>query len=307
MKTVLYETSVNGLDALLATGSFTQADLYTFTLANNGPVLRYTSADTDIAYSGFNWMHDGPAIGTGSKGHWKNGLDVDTWQCTIIPRNVDPITGATFPDAIGSVSWLAAAQGGALNGAIVTIDRAYFASWQGFPRPKSLIPVGVLRWFGGRPSSIDVSRTQCQITLNSHLELFDTLMPRRLFQPGCINTLFDTGCTLVASSYATSGYMTSASNSATITAFISTPGWTGTFALGRIKMSSGLNSGFSRSIRLASSPNFTLLSPFPFPLANGDTFSAYPGCDKTTATCTAFSNISNFGGTPYVPIPETAI
>jgi hypothetical protein len=307
MKAVLYETSVGGLDALLATDSFVQADLYTFTLANNGPVLRYTLADTDISYSGATWVHDGPLIGTGSKGHWKRGLDVDTWQCSIMPRATDPITGAAYPDSIGSASWLAAARAGALNGALVTIDRAYFPTWPAFPRPIAIQPTGVLRWFGGRPASIDVGRTQCQITLNSHLELLDTQMPRRLFQPGCINTLFDVGCTLNAAAYATSGTINAASNSAVIVATIGTPSWTGTFALGRIKMTSGANAGFSRSIRLASSPNFTLLSPFPFPLASGDTFSAWPGCDKTLATCTVFGNAANFGGTPYVPIPETAV
>jgi hypothetical protein len=40
----------------------------------------------------------------------------------------------------------------------------------------------------------------------------------------------------------------------------------------------------------------------------GDTFTAYPGCDKTQNTCTSkFNNLVNFGGFPYVPVPEAAI
>jgi len=47
----------------------------------------------------------------------------------------------------------------------------------------------------------------------------------------------------------------------------------------------------------------------PFAPAAGDVFTAYPGCDKTQATCASpkFSNLVNFEGFPYVPAPETAI
>jgi hypothetical protein len=41
--------------------------------------------------------------------------------------------------------------------------------------------------------------------------------------------------------------------------------------------------------------------------APGDTFIAYPGCDKTQSTCSGkFSNLVNFGGSPYIPVPETS-
>ena len=47
---------------------------------------------------------------------------------------------------------------------------------------------------------------------------------------------------------------------------------------------------------------------FPHIPQPGDTFTVYPGCDRRQVTCdTKFHNIVNFGGTPFVPIPETAI
>ena len=76
---------------------------------------------------------------------------------------------------------------------------------------------------------------------------------------------------------------------------------------------SGKNAGFARSVRAWTAPSgggagaFTLLSPFPFAPAPGDTFTAYPGCDKQLATCALFSNSANFGGMPFIPAPETSV
>ena len=38
----------------------------------------------------------------------------------------------------------------------------------------------------------------------------------------------------------------------------------------------------------------------------GDTFTAYPGCDKLQNTCnTKFTNIAHYRGYNYVPPPES--
>ena len=36
-------------------------------------------------------------------------------------------------------------------------------------------------------------------------------------------------------------------------------------------------------------------------IAIGDELTAFYGCQHTTADCTLFGNIANFGGFPYVP------
>ncbi len=52
---------------------------------------------------------------------------------------------------------------------------------------------------------------------------------------------------------------------------------------------------------------FILTQPLPYAPAASDTFTVYPGCDKSQRTCKLkFNNLANFGGFPYTPTPETA-
>ena len=313
MKIAKYETSTGALVALLATRAFVWADLYTITLAT-GVVLRLASGDSDWAYGGNTWAHGGPFIEHPDRkptAHWKVGLDVDTWQFSVIPRAFDPISGAAYPDTIGSTPWLAAARAGALDGAIVQVDRAYLPAWPAYPRPLLLAPTGVVNIFTGRVAAIDVDRSAVMVSLNSHLELLDQNMPRNLYQAGCGRTLFDTGCSLVAATYAASLTVNSGSTQSLLIATSGLPSGSGTYALGRILFTSGLNAGFSRSVRsmtqVTTTLQLALIAPMPFAVAAGDTFTAYPGCDKQMATCTTWGNLANFGGEPYIPSPETAV
>ena len=314
MKTPIYEASTGALMALLAARAFVWGDLYTITLANGNGVLRLCSGDTDWAYGGHTWGHSAPLVDTpGSRptAHWKVGLDVDTWQFALIPRPVDPTTGAAWPDTIGGVPWLQAIAAGVLRGATVSVDRAYLPAWPVFPRSRSLAPVGVINIFTGRVAAIDLERTAAHISLNSHLDLLSAQMPRNVFQAGCDLTLFSPRCTLAAASFAVNCTATSASSAAAPVAAVGAPGGSGTYALGRVIFTSGQNATFQRSIRSYSTSggvtHFGLIAPLPFPVMAGDTFTAYPGCDKKYATCGAFGNQANFRGTDRIPAPETAV
>jgi len=80
------------------------------------------------------------------------------------------------------------------------------------------------------------------------------------------------------------------------------------FDNGQIAFVTGPNAGLVKAVKTFFSQQFTFNSPLPFPPNAGDTFIAYSGCDKTQSTCTnKFSNLLNFEGMPYVPVPETAI
>ena len=85
----------------------------------------------------------------------------------------------------------------------------------------------------------------------------------------------------------------------------------GYFDIGSIVLTSGALSGLSKTVKswIAGLPGtLTLIAPFPIAPAVGDTFTAYPGCDLTQATCSArFANLVNFGGMPNIPAPETAV
>lgn len=136
MKTPLWETSAGALAALLGTGQFVMCDLHTFALTGGAGTIRIAAADLDVTYPGGPvWSSTGARIDPADRrqaAHWKRGLDVDTWQTFVLPRLVDPITGAPFPDQINGSPWAAAARQGALDGADYQIDRAYFPAW---PQP----------------------------------------------------------------------------------------------------------------------------------------------------------------------------
>ena len=296
------------LIALLNTGKFVTADLYTITLAT-GEVLLYTTADIDIIVGSNKFLSHSVRIDDPNQralGHWKTGLDVDTWQVSFFPRDIDPLTGTQFPDQIGDQPWLAAATAGALDGATVEIQRAYQAAWPSvWTRQVAVEAKYVIIIFLGRMAEVDLGRSYAVLNVNDYRDLLSMLMPHNLFQSGCRHTLFDAGCTLLASSYTTDGVVTSsAANVINDTAITNPDGY---FSLGRLTMTSGGNNGFGRQVRSYSSGAFSLIAPFPFAVEIGDTFTVTAGCDKTKSTCTTkFSNVLNFGGFPDIPAPETA-
>ena len=320
MKPILYESSGGALDALLLTNVFVYCDLYTYTLADSS-VLRYATSDVDITYGGHTWSSAAPFHGglgdvkSGSgnppAGHWKTGLDVDTWQVEVAPRLSDPITGAAYPDKIGVTPWLQAVRGGALDGAILRVDRAYFPSWSNSATAWGVnAPTGVLTIFLGRIAAIDITRTAALINANDFRELLTIGMPRNVYGASCRHVLYDVGCTLTAASFAVTSSVLSGSSQNIVYSNAAAPPGSATFARGQIVMTSGANNGFRRLIRdwVGGSPGtFTLIAPFYYTLSPGDTFTAYAGCDKTFTTCTAFSNTANFGGQRYIPAPETAV
>jgi hypothetical protein len=71
-------------------------------------------------------------------------------------------------------------------------------------------------------------------------------------------------------------------------------------------MTGGQNNGFWRTVRGWGSGVLNLQNPYYWPIAVGDPFTVYAGCDHTKATCTAFGNLANFGGQPYIPPAELA-
>ena len=316
MKSAKWEASAGALAGFLAgrpQAAFL-CDLYTFTLVgglNGGAPLLFTTADVDVVVP-----YDTGAVTYSSKGayfdqlenkaygHWKIGLDVDTWQVVVAPA----------PEAaIGSQPFLTALRAGALDGATVAIDRAIFDNRDGgmAQGAATITPLGVVNIFTGRVAEVDLGRSNAVISINSHLELLGVSMPRNLYQASCRWTLFGAGCTLAADEFAVTGTIAAAAPAGAnpIRVTLAAPGGSGSYAMGRLVMTGGANAGFARSIRswTAGSPaSLQLMAPFPFPLTVGDGFAAYPGCDKQENTCIAFGNLPHFGGMPFIPAPEDA-
>src|ERR1043166_2093323 len=72
--------------------------------------------------------------------------------------------------------------------------------------------------------------------------------------------------------------------------------------------SSGEAQGWSIGIVQQLDATHLQLAPFDLPIKVGDTIDMYPGCTGTTDACqNKFSNLSKFGGFPYVPKTEGAL
>lgn len=310
MKTPLYEISTGALQALLATREFFSVDLYTFTLAQ-GSVLRYAASDRSVNVAGVIYRADDCPIDldqSQARAHWKIGTDVDSWTVHLMPRPVDPVTGAAFPDKINGTPWLTAARAGALDGATVTVDRAYFAAADltALGGAMTIAPIGTLRLFSGPVAEIDLMDGKAIVTINSWMDRLTLEFPVDVYQPGCRAVLFGPVCGLSSAAYEKSGTVTAASG-ATLTVTVAAPGGSGTWAKGKMRITSGANAGFSRTIRSVSGSAFRLLAPFPFAIDAGTPAVLTPGCDKTRATCALFSNSNAFRGEPFIPAQETAI
>lgn len=303
-------TLLTFLTELGAGATFAEYDLYTITLFGGG-VLRFTNCQVDVGWLGTTWSSKGVRVDPQSKrarAHWKIGLDVDTWSVTVMPRARDDVTGDDYPDTILGTPWVAAAAAGALDGAQIQVDRAYFADAPTYPLAAGVAtPIGILTVFAGVVGAVDIGDIDVSINAMDHRSLLSANLPNRLYRASCRHTLFDAGCALLASNFDVAGLVGPGSTRNQIVSTIAAPGGSGTYALGRIVMTSGLNSTFARAVRSWDAGVLKLLMPLPFDVEVGDTFTAYPGCDKTQVACNLFSNIANYGGAPYIPAPETAV
>lgn len=231
--TVLYDASGNGINGTL-TGApaweffdlypdsmrrLIVADLYTFELVT-GTVLRYAQLDVDVSYGGNLYSASAPIISR-SRVRSTVGISVDAMDLTINPRSGDTIAG---------VPWVAAARAGALDGARITVQRAYV--WNPY-----VPPIGVLTIFAGRASVLTGGRSEVRLQVKSDLELLNMKLPRNLVQPGCLHTLFDVGCTLSKETYRTETRVTSATPSQITTA--ATGQSSGYFDLGTVTITAG--------------------------------------------------------------------
>lgn len=288
MRTPTWETSPGALVALLNSGApLNKADLYTVTLAG-GTQLRWSGADVALTVNGKVFTL-GPGI-IRNRLRWVTGVEVSTLDLTITDNIGTTVNGVPLIPFVRSRG---------LFGARVLLERAFWGH-------DDAGPVGVLHWFAGRAGEADLDRYHAQLSVVSDLALLDVMVPRDVYQPGCLNTLFDGLCGASRAAFTVTGAATSASSSVRTTfshALAQAEGW---FDLGVITMTSGAATGHRRTVRRHTSSTLQVLQPWPAAIADGDTFSITPGCDKTLATCEGkFSNKPRFRGQPFIPVAET--
>lgn len=284
------------------------AELYTFTLTG-GLVLRYTTSDIDVAFEGTVWLSSEVRFqdpNNRALGHWKIGLDVDSWQVLVMPRAVDVLTGTPWPDQVGNMPFLSALWSGMFDNADVEVDYAFFdrapaigaVTWS---------PVGIVQWFRGLVAECDVGSSAAVMTFNDYREKLTTMMSRRLFGGTCRFALYGPDCSLSAAAFTVAGTVDAGSSQSQLVSTVAAPSSGQDYALGFVTMTSGANSGFKRAVRSFDAGTFNLTAPFYWPISAGDTFTATLGCQHTEAACTALGNHANFGGQSYIPVPELAV
>lgn len=272
-----------GVDAQLAF-----ADAFTFTLAT-GVVETWGNADVAFAYNGATFSATGPLV-QGLKYKGTVGLDVDKQQITLAARPTDLLSGAQVLQAIAA---------GAFDGAEVTRDRVFFSGGL------AGTVLGGIRLFKGRVSTIDnVGRTRAQISVASDLIILGYEMPRNLFSPTCVHTLYDSGCGIIRGTYSASGTAGSGSTASLINSSAALAG----HAQGSLVFTSGANANIRATVKsVVAGTSLSLMYPLPAAPSVGDAFTVAFGCDHTRGTCQSkFANLANFRGFPFIPPPQIA-
>ncbi len=266
------------------------ADAFTFTMLS-GLVLCYTNVDVTFTYGGNTYLASSILV-DGLKYKAAVGLEVDQQQITVAARSTDTISGGA--------PFLQALRDGSFDGCEIVRYRIFFSDMIGGTA------VGVVTLFKGRLGVVgEIGRTGAKLTVNSDLVLLDIDMPRNVYQPTCLHTLYDSGCTLVKNSFGTNGTVASGSTASVIN-------WSGAstnFQQGSITFTAGVNEGVTATVgSVVAGTSLTLLYPLQSAPSAGDTFTVYWGCDHTRGSCQSkFNNLGNFRGFPYVPPPQMAI
>lgn len=217
------------------------------------------------------------------------GVEVDKMRLSIVP---------TDGMLIGSRPALHAAVLGDLDGSRVTRHLIFMSTIGN----TSIAPI--IR-FAGRTAQVKTDRIKIDMEVNSDTEGLNVPMPRNVYQPTCVHTLYDGGCALNRVSFAVTSEVTgSASTKSVVNCGLAQA--SGYFDLGWIEFTSGAMIGEKRNVKSYTTGQLVLIRPLPAVPATGDDFTAYPGCDKLEATCVSkFNNKANIRLYRYVPRPET--
>lgn len=278
------------LIALLDADQFLMADLYTFRTIQ-GDEYRFTNYDYDLSVAGNLYRADGPIIERDGINQ-SLGIEVDNLSVTIY---------ATDDTKFNDVPIIQAFHNGILDGAIFKLERVFID----ISTPTNT-SAGAITLFEGSLIEPEFDRNQIQVSVASDTDVLNIKMPRNLYQPSCLNTLFDNGCGLLNSKYIVETKVEAGSTLNRILCDLKQPqGW---FTQGVVEFTRGVNRGIKRTVRLHESGALLLTLPLLEMPAVGEIIKVYPGCDKRLETCeNRFENRDRFRGAPFIPVPETAV
>jgi uncharacterized phage protein (TIGR02218 family) len=277
------------INFLASANEIIMAEVYTITLVD-GTVLRFTTFDQNLIVDGQTFL-SGPPNFVRSEVEETLGISkVGTLSLEIYANLTDMVEGVPILQKIAR---------GDFDKAQVTVERLFMD--ENFVQKGS-----VIRFVGNIGDLDELGRVGAKFTCKSKVEDLNVPLPRNILQPTCVHTLFDAGCTLAKSSFGKNGIVQPGSTvNKLLTNLIDPDSY---YDNGQLVFTSGTNNGHVVAVKKYASTIVNFAAPLPAPPNAGDTFTAYPGCDKTQTTCTAkFFNLRSFRGFPYVPAPETAL
>ena len=279
-------------------------ELFTLTLTT-GDVLTYTDFDSDVVIGGTRFVGTGLVIPERGNIKSKVGTEVDEMQLDFLLGQDDYGNPANVLRGM-TMQMLAAA--GWLDQATVLVQRLF---WQVVGVLPPWGPVWKFSGFVAKPS--EISTMLVALDTVSWTQKLQRQVPNTIMQPGCPYQVFDQRCGVNAATYAIACVAGAGSSGVLLKAAALTQadGW---FDNGYVVFTSGANQGLACSIKTYALANGIQLDvPLLMTIAPGDTFTAYPGCDYTSATCGAkFNNLGTattpgrYGGWDFVPAPEVA-
>lgn len=293
------------ITSILNTTHYIMGHFYTFESAA-GVFDYFTDLDIDIVFNGNHYKSAGIRI-EGLRRKISVGLEVDEQEVKIIALPTDTLFGGVF---------LASAENGALDGCLITRTRAIWAVRSGnlIADVTEFDPIQTWTMFTGYVSEITGGgRTMISLKVKSPLVKLEVNMPRNFYQPGCLWTLYDNGCTLNKNSFSLNGTVQAMTNSTYITVLggispANGPDSIPMYAQGRILFTSGANAGLQTLVNSNDGQFIVLAYPLHILCSPGDTFTVYQGCSKSFNTCNVkFNNDQNFRGFDKVPPVSVSI
>ena len=295
MRTITPQPGYDAADvrALIDSRQFAFADCYTVTPRYGDPLLltRCGKGVTVVPLTGGsaitylsprNLQVEGLMLRVGI------GTEADEQEMSFSYDSTAQAWGIPMPRAI---------QLGRLDGATISRDRFFAKS---FRDPW----LGGIPLFRGRMASVDsISRVSARFKIKSDLILLNIQMPRDLFQPGCVHTLYAPGCALDKDDFKTIGTVETGSTSLDI----QWAGATSEFSLGMVYIDTPEGVTLVRTILHSTGTSLELAYPLDFVPSPGLTFEAYPGCNRSYDRCGEFNNQEHYKGFPFVPVAETAV
>ncbi len=239
-----------------------------------GPALRFTDHDTDLTVDGDLYLAD-------------HSFQPSAIQASIGGSNQNLELTVLFADS--QIGYKAAMRGD-YQGAAVQV---YIASYGNVAAGKGIVTSGKVSSFA-LPSKL-----YGVMSITGSTGKMDRTLTE-VYTPTCRADFGDTRCGIDLADFSHAFAVTAVTDDMLIVTDLSAAD--GTYNLGSLVWATGDNDGVAQEVAYSLATGaVALFYPPRYTVLPGDTGTIYQGCAKTLAACTAYANVPNFRGEPYVP------